>query len=87
MSRSWGQWRTKDPAGLVCRFIGKKGQFNLSRVEGLGAAPDLDTKRADGDVLRLVFQQLSAEQALRLRALLAEHLRGFREAFGKRVQE
>jgi excinuclease ABC subunit A len=84
VGRAWAQWRTKDPAGLVCRFLGKKGQFNLARVDGLGVHPHLDTARGDGDVLRLVFQQLDPIQAARLKDLLAEHLRGFRELFARK---
>ena len=38
VSRAWAQWRTKDADGLDCRFLGKKGQFNLSRLEGVGAS-------------------------------------------------
>ena len=76
-SRGWAQWRTKDADGLDCRFLGKKGQFNLSRVEGVGAAPaSIDANRDDGDVLRLVFQHLEPSQAAKLKELLAEHLRG-----------
>jgi excinuclease ABC subunit A len=81
-SRWWGQWQTKRAQGLVCRFLGKKGQFNLAQFEGLGAAPRLDTDHDYGDYLWLVFQQLDPSQAPRLKALLAEHMRGFREAFG-----
>jgi excinuclease ABC subunit A len=83
-SRSWAQWRTKDIVGLDCRFVGKKGQFNLSRLEGVGAATaSVDSKRATGDVMRLAFQQLEPSQAAKLKELLGEHLGGFREAFGK----
>jgi excinuclease ABC subunit A len=83
-SRWWGQWQTKQAAGLICFFLGKKGQFNLSRLEGLGAASAaIDTKREDADVLKMVFQQLEPSQAAKLKELLKEHLRGFREAFGQ----
>ena len=71
------------PQGWICRFLGKKGQFNLSRVEGFGVSPAIDGEREDGDVLRLVFQHAEPSQAAKLKELLAEHLRGFREAFGK----
>jgi excinuclease ABC subunit A len=84
VTRAWAQWRTKEPAGLVCRFLGKKGQFNLSQAEGLGVAPHLDTQRGEADVLRLALQQLDQVQAARLKELLAEHLRGFREVFAKK---
>ncbi len=84
VSRWWGQWQTKQAAGLICFFLGKKGQFNLSRLEGLGAASaSIDSKREDADVLKLTFQHLEPSQAAKLKELLAEHLRGFREAFGK----
>src|SRR5205823_379770 len=33
VSRAWAQWRTKDSHGLDCRFLGKRGQFNLSQIE------------------------------------------------------
>jgi excinuclease ABC subunit A len=83
VSRSWAQWRTKHPVALDCRFLGKKGQFNLAQLEGLGVAPSLCQERGDGDVLRLHFQHQSQVQDPRLKELLAEHLRGFREVFGK----
>ena len=84
VKRWWAQWQTKQAAGLVCFFLGKKGQFNLSRLEGLGAASaSIDSKREDSDVLKLVFQHLEPSQAAKLKELLAEHLGGFREAFGK----
>jgi excinuclease ABC subunit A len=81
-SRWWGQWQTKRAHGLVCRFLGKKGQFNLAQFEGLGAAARLETDHDYGDYLWLVFQHLDPSQASRLKELLREHLRGFREAFG-----
>jgi excinuclease ABC subunit A len=83
ISRGWAQWRTKESHGLDCRFVGKKGQFNLSRVEGFGITPQINGHRAEGDVLRLVFQREEHVPAARLKEFLAEHLRGFRETFGK----
>jgi excinuclease ABC subunit A len=84
VSRAWAQWRTKKAVALECHFLGKKGQFNLSQIEDLGIAPNIGTQRKDGDVLSLHFQKIDPEQAKRLKDLLAEHLRGFRETFGKR---
>jgi excinuclease ABC subunit A len=84
IGKSWAYWRTKEIDALVCRFFGKKGQFNLARLEGLGITPRLDTHRADADVLWLQFQQLDHLQPAKLQTLLAEHLTGFREAFGKK---
>jgi excinuclease ABC subunit A len=83
VSRWWGQWQTKQAEALVCRFLGKKGQFNLSQVEGLGRTPAINGHREDGDVLTLTFQQMENLPAKQFKAVLAEHLRGFREAFGK----
>jgi excinuclease ABC subunit A len=83
VSRGWAQWRTKESYGLDCRFLGKKGQFNLSQIEAFGASPTVNGSRADADVLRLVFQHAEHLHAAELKELLAEHLRGFREAFGR----
>jgi excinuclease ABC subunit A len=83
VSRSWAQWRTKESFGLDCRFLGKKGQFNLSQVQAFGVSPALSHNRADGDVLRLVFRHDEHVHAAKLKEVLADHLRGFREAFGK----
>jgi excinuclease ABC subunit A len=83
ISRSWTQWRTKDPRGLDCRFIGKKGQFNLSQLEGLGVQPQINSDRDNSDVVRLVFHQAEQMPAARLKQWLAEHLEGFQEVFGQ----
>jgi excinuclease ABC subunit A len=83
VNRAWAQWRTKEPFGLDCRFLGKHGQFNLSQVEAFGVSPSIDGNRADGDVVRLIFQQADHIHAARLKELLAQHLRGFRETFAK----
>jgi excinuclease ABC subunit A len=82
INRGWAVWRTKQAEALECRFLGKKGQLNLARLEGLGAA-EVDPERADADVLRLQLLDLTAEQAAKLRPLLAEQLQGFREVFAK----
>ncbi len=83
VSRSWAQWRTKESEGLDCRFLGKKGQFNLSRLEHFGVAPAINGDREGADVLRLLFRQADQVHPAELKALLAEHLKGFRETFGK----
>jgi hypothetical protein len=87
VSRSWAQWRTKDSYGLDCRFLGKKGQFNLSRVEPFGVSPAVNGHRAEGDVLRLIFQNANHVHDAKLKEVLAEHLRGFREVFGEAGQK
>jgi excinuclease ABC subunit A len=84
ITRGWCQWRTKESEALICRFIGKKGQFNLSQLDGLGVHPAIDGKRAEADVVRLAFQQIDQVKPGQLKAVLAEHLQGFRELFGKK---
>jgi excinuclease ABC subunit A len=79
INRAWAQWRTKESYGLDCRFQGKKGQFNLSRIESFGESPSISSHRADSDILRLIFQHNEHVHAAKLKELLAEHLRGFRE--------
>jgi excinuclease ABC subunit A len=83
ISRAWAQWRTKESYSLDCRFLGKKGQFNLSRIESFGDSPAIRGHRADSDILRLNFQHNEHIHAARLKELLGEHLRGFREMLGK----
>jgi len=82
ISRAWAQWRTKEAHGLDCRFVGKKGQLNLSQVESFGASPSIHRHRTDVDLLRLVFQSADHLNAGKLKEVLGEHLRGFREQFG-----
>lgn len=83
LGKAWGRLRTKEASGLDCRFLGKKGQLNLSRVEKFGVDPSITNSRADGDTLQLVFQHNEHVHPAELRELLAEQLKGFREAFGK----
>jgi excinuclease ABC subunit A len=83
VSRAWAQWRTKEAHGLDCRFVGTKGQLNLSQIEGLGQSPTIHHHRAELDLLRLIFQQAGELQAGKLKDVLGQHLRGFREVFGK----
>ena len=73
--------------GLDCRFLGKKGQFNLSQLEALAVPAELNGQRSEGEVLHLSFQHLEQLRPDRLKELLAEHLRGFREVFGKAAEE
>ena len=87
VGRAWATWVTKDAEGLDCRFLGKKGQFNLSRIERFGTAPRLNGNREDGETMRLVFTHHEHVHAPKLKELLAEHLRGFREVFGESAKE
>jgi excinuclease ABC subunit A len=81
ISRSWGHWRTKESDALDCRFLGKRGQFNLSQVEALGERSTIHGNRVDGDVVRLRFRHVEHLQPEKLKAFLHEQLNGFRELF------
>jgi hypothetical protein len=82
ISRGWAQWNTKLARGLECRFLGKKGQFNLAQLEGLGAHPQISDTRSNASVLQFTFQTHEHLSREKLKELLVDHLRGFREAFG-----
>ncbi len=84
LTRSWGHWRTKQAHALDVRFLGKKGHFNLSQLEPFGANPEILDNRASGDVIRLNFCNVDELKPEKLKELLAEHLRGFRETFAKK---
>jgi excinuclease ABC subunit A len=86
VGRSWAHWFTKNHVGLDCRFLGKKGQFNLSQFEGVGAQQQINGHRDDSDVLRLVFQQAEQMPVGRLKELLQAHVQGFREVFEKQAR-
>jgi excinuclease ABC subunit A len=79
IGKSWARFRTKDEAGLDCRFLGKPGQFNLSRIEKFGTSPNLSEIRPDGQIMQLVFLHEDHLHLNELRELLTEHLREFRE--------
>ncbi|MBY0229399.1 MAG: hypothetical protein K2W96_08985, partial [Gemmataceae bacterium] len=87
VGRAWAGAKTKDAAALVVRFVGKRGQFNLARLEGLGATATLD-ERKDHTVMELSFLHPPAgDEATKLRRVLEEHLRGFRESFAGSAAE
>jgi excinuclease ABC subunit A len=79
MTRAWASWTTKDPAALDCKFLARKGQFNLSQLEGVGVA-EIARHRDDFDILRFRFQRVAATELERLRSLLRESIAGFRQA-------
>jgi excinuclease ABC subunit A len=80
VSRAWAQWKTKESEGLVCKFLGRKGQFNLSQLEQFGVEPQLIAHKA-GDIMRLTFQHDNHLHATALKDVLRQHLEGFREMF------
>ena len=81
-SRAWGVLRTKDSAALLCRFLGKKGQFNLNQIDKFGVEPTLQPA-AEGDAMVLQFLHDAHVHAQSLREILQQHLAGFRETFGE----
>jgi excinuclease ABC subunit A len=82
VSKSWARFRTKDDMGLDCRFVGKPGQYNLSRIETFGASQTLSEDRGDGSqMMQLVFLHSDHLHARELKELLREHLQGFLEMF------
>jgi hypothetical protein len=66
---------------LEARFIGKKAQFNLSHLEGIGRTARIQQHREKADIILWTIQHEEQLQAGRLKELLAAHLRGFRETF------
>jgi excinuclease ABC subunit A len=81
-SRMWARLKTKEAAALECWFVGRPGQFNLSRVEGIGRDPLIEADRFDGaDVLKLFLVRPDHLHLPKLKALLAEHLKGFKATF------
>jgi len=84
ISRGWGRVRTKDNTKLECRLVGKKGQYNLSRLEGIGKESVIEADREDGsDVMRLLFYRHEDMPRAKIKSLLIEHAKGFREQFGE----
>jgi excinuclease ABC subunit A len=80
VSRAWATLRTKDSDALHCRFLGKKGQFNLNQIEKFGIEPTLQSI-SEGESLVLQFQHDNHLHAPALREILQQHLAGFREMF------
>jgi excinuclease ABC subunit A len=82
VSRSWARWKTKDPTALELRFVGKPGQFNLNRLEGIGRDSTISADRSEGaDVMLLRFVTADHLSLPVLKKLLREHAAGFRETF------
>src|SRR5262249_31741739 len=82
VSHAWGMLRTKDEDVLKGRFVGKKGQFNLAALDGIGMAPEVQQEREHSDLLVLRFVRAEEMRVEKLRGVLKNHLSGFVEAFG-----
>ncbi|HEX3152165.1 MAG TPA: excinuclease ABC subunit UvrA, partial [Gemmataceae bacterium] len=84
IGKGWARVRTKDNESLDARFLGKPGQLNLSKLDGIGKDSTLAADRADGgEVMRLQFHRHEELPRAKLKALLVEHARGFVETFGE----
>ncbi|MCE9534084.1 MAG: excinuclease ABC subunit UvrA [Planctomycetes bacterium] len=87
IGKAWAKIRTKDADVLDCRFLGKPGQFNLSRLEGIGLNPTLKADRADGgETLMIQLRNQEDMPRTKLLALLREHREGFIQRFQGTVE-
>jgi excinuclease ABC subunit A len=87
-SRFWARLKTKEADALECWFVGRRGQLNLAKVDGIGVDAAIEADRNDGsDVLKLRFTAADQLHPARLKAVLADHLRGFRATFGGEAAE
>jgi excinuclease ABC subunit A len=82
-SRMWCRIKTKEADAMEAWFVGRRGQINLGRLEGIGRDSAIEGDRDDGsEVLKLWFVTSDNFPAAKLKPVLAEHLRGFLKAFG-----
>jgi excinuclease ABC subunit A len=87
-ARFWCRIKTKESAALEVWFIGRRGQVNLSRLEGVGRDATLEGDRNDGtEILKVWFVTGNEFQAAKLKPILTEHLAGFLAAFGAEGSE
>ena len=79
--RFWCRIKTKESTALEAWFVGRPGQLNLSRVDGIGRDAELEGDRNDGtEVLKLWFVTSDHLPADRFKTLLGDHLRAFEDA-------
>jgi excinuclease ABC subunit A len=82
IKRAWVSLRTKDHEVLSLRLLGKAGQFNLSRLEGIGKDSQIQTNRKDGtEVITIDFQTAAQMPPSPLLTFLKEHAQGFIQVF------
>jgi excinuclease ABC subunit A len=82
-SRFWCRVKTKESPALEAWFVGSPGRMNLGPVEGVGRDAVIEGDRTDGiDILKLWFATGDHFPVARLKAVLTDHLRAFRRAFG-----
>ncbi|MBA4187507.1 MAG: excinuclease ABC subunit A [Planctomycetaceae bacterium] len=82
-SRFWCRIKTKESAALEVWFVGRRGQMNLGRLEGIGRESTIEGDRDDGsEVMKLWFVTGDNLPIGKLKPILTEHLQGFLKAFG-----
>ncbi|MBX9583652.1 MAG: excinuclease ABC subunit UvrA [Gemmataceae bacterium] len=82
-ARFWVRLKTKEADALECWFVGRRGQLNLAKVDGIGVGAAIEGDRTDGsEVLKLRFTAADQLHPAKLKAVLADHLAGFRATFG-----
>ena len=65
-------------------LIAKPGQFNAARFEGIGRAAKVEGDRHEGvDVVTLTFVTGDDFDPKKLKPILAEALKGFRELYAE----
>jgi len=72
----WSRWWTKGIDALELQFFGPKGQFNLSRLDGLGEEPQITQDKPDEDVITLRLVTADRLNQKRFVAFLREHAAG-----------
>jgi excinuclease ABC subunit A len=79
----WATIYTKRPGGLDLILTGPKNRFALGRVAHLGSDRELQTERADKDVVKLKFRAADEVGDHELAEFLREHLEAVMQLNGK----
>jgi excinuclease ABC subunit A len=81
--RFWARLKTKEADALEVWFTGRRGAAKPAQFERVGREAAIEGDRADGsEVLKLWFATDAHFDAKGLKPLLADHLTGFKKAFG-----
>lgn len=81
-SKFWSRWKTKDPMSLECQFLGKRGQFNLVRLEPFGLTHSINRDKESGDLLCFRFRTVEQLKPVEFKKLIKECLDGFNKMYG-----
>ncbi len=84
IGRFWVRIKTKEAVAMEVWLVAKPGQFNAARFEGVGRDAVVEGDRQEGcDLVKLRFVTGDEFDAKKLKPILAEALRGFRETFAE----